>query len=97
MASYIVLLNYTDQGIRNVKQSPKRRKAAIATAEKFGIKVKEAYLTMGPCDMVVVADAPNDEAMTCWAMSVGSLGNVRTQTMRAYPSGEMDGIIAKLP
>ncbi len=97
MASYIVLLNYTDQGIRNVKQSPKRRKAAIATAEKLGIKVKEAYLTIGPCDMVLLADAPNDEAMTSWAMSVGSMGNVRTQTMRAYPSGEMDGIIAKLP
>ena len=64
MASYIVLLNYTDQGIRNVKQSPKRRKAAIAAAEKLGIKVKEAYLTMGPCDTVILADAPDDEAMT---------------------------------
>ncbi len=52
---------------------------------------------MGPYDMVILADAPNDEAMTTWAMSVGSLGNVRTQTMRAYPSGEMDGIISKLP
>ncbi len=97
MASYIVLLNYTDQGIRHVKQSPKRRKAAVAVAEKLGIQVKEAYLTMGPYDMVILADAPNDEAMTTWAMSVGSLGNVRTQTMRAYPSGEMDGIISKLP
>ncbi len=97
MASYIVLLNYTDQGIRYVKQSPKRRKAAVAVAEKLGIQVKEAYLTMGPYDMVILADAPNDEAMTTWAMSVGSLGNVRTQTMRAYPSGEMDGIISKLP
>jgi len=96
MASYIVLLNYTDQGIRNVKQSPKRRKAAIAAAEKLGIKVKEAYLTMGPCDTVILADAPDDEAMTSWAMSVGSLGNVRTQTMRAYPSSGMDGIISKL-
>ena len=53
MASYIVLLNYTDQGIRNVKQSPKRRKAAVAAAEKLGIKVKEAYLTMGPCDIAL--------------------------------------------
>ena len=96
MASYVVLLNYTDQGIRNVKQSPKRRKAAIAAAEKLGIKVKEAYLTMGPCDMVVLADAPDDEAMTTWALRVGALGNVRTQTMRAYPSGEMDGILSKL-
>ena len=69
MASYIVLINYTDQGIRNVKQSPKRRKAAIATAEKLGIKVTEICMTMGTCDMVVVANAPNDEAMTAWALS----------------------------
>ncbi len=97
MASYIILLNYTDQGIRNVKQSTKRRKAAVVAAEKLGIQVKEAYMTMGPYDMVVLADAPNDEAMTTWAMSVGSLGNVRPHTIRAYPSGEMDGIISKIP
>ena len=79
MVSYSVLLNYTDQGIRNVKQSPQRRKAAVAAAEKLGIKIKEGYLTMGPCNMVVLADAPNDEARTSWAMSVGSLGNVQRE------------------
>ena len=97
MATYIVLINYTDQGIRNVKQSPDRRKAAIATAEKLGIKVKGAYLTMGVYDVVIVADAPNDEAMTTWALSVGSKGNIRTQTMRAYSADEMDKILAKVP
>ncbi len=97
MPTYIVLLNYTDQGIRNIKQSSDRRKSAIATAENLGIKVKETYLTMGPYDMVLVADASNDEAITTWALTVGSLGNVRSQTMRAYPANEMDTILAKVP
>ena len=96
MATYIVLLNYTDQGIRNVKQSPKRRKAAIAAAEKLGINVRETYLTMGRYDMVLVADAASDDAVATWALSVGSLGNVRTQTMRAYPVDEMEKILAKV-
>lgn len=97
MATYIVLMNYTDQGIRAVKQSPERRKAAIATAEKLGIEIKAAYLTMGAYDVVIVADAQNDEAVTTWALSVGSLGNIRTQTMRAYSADEMDKIFAKIP
>ena len=97
MATYIVLINYTDQGIRTIKQSRERRKAAIATAEKLGIKVKEAYLTMGAYDVVIVADAPNDEAMTTWALSVGSKGNIRTQTMQAYSADEMNKILAKVP
>ncbi len=97
MATYIVLLNYTDQGIRNVKQSPERRKAAIASAEKLGIKIRDTYLTMGAYDIMLVADAPNDEAMTTLALSVSSQGNTRTQTMRAYSADEMDRILAKVP
>ncbi len=97
MAAHIVLMNFTDQGIRNVKQSPERRKAATAAAEKLGIKVKEAYLTMGAYDVVILVDAPNDETMAAWTLSLGSLGNVRTQTMRAYSADEMDKIFAKIP
>ena len=96
MAAYIVLINFTDQGIRNAKQIPERRKAGIAAAEKLGIKVKEAYWTVGAYDAVVVADAPNDETMTTWALSVGSRGNIRTQTMRAFSADEMNKILAKI-
>ncbi len=97
MATYIVLVNFTDQGIRNVKQSPERAKAAMAAAEKLGIKMKDNYWTMGAYDVVFIVDAPNDEAMTTLALSVGSLGNVHTQTMRAYSGDEMDRILAKVP
>ena len=71
MATHIVLINYTDQGMRNVKQIPKQRKDAFAAAEKLGITVKGAYMTMGGFDVVLVADSPIDEAMAAWSLSVG--------------------------
>jgi len=97
MATYILLMNFTDQGIRNVKQSPKRGKAAIAASEKLGIKTKDIYWTMGAYDLVSIVDAPNDEAMTTLVLSVSSQGNVRTQTMRAYSANEMGKILANVP
>jgi len=97
MATYIVLFSFTDQGIRNVKQLPERIKAGAAAAEKLGIKVKDRYSTMGAYDAVLIVDAPNDEAVTTWVLSIGSHGNNRTQTMRAYSVDEMDRILAKNP
>lgn len=97
MPSYVVLLNFTDQGIRNVKKMSEGRKAVNAMAEKLGIKFKDNYLTMGAYDAVGIVDAPNDEAITTWALSAGARGNVRTQTMRAYSVEEMDKILAKVP
>lgn len=96
MATFIALVNFTDQGIRNVKQTTERAKALSAAAAKLGIKVKDTYWTMGVYDAVLVADAPNDEAITALALSVGTLGNIRTQTMRAYSAEEMSKIIAKM-
>lgn len=96
MATYIALVNFTDQGICNIKQTTERAKALTAAATKLGIKVKEVYWTMGAYDAVLVADAPNDEAITALALSVGALGNIRTQTMRAYSAEEMSKVIAKM-
>jgi len=97
MATYITLVNFTDQGIRNVKQTTERAKVLSAAATRLGVKVKDTYWTMGAYDAVLVVDAPNDEAITALALSAGSLGNVRTQTMRAYSADEMKKILAKLP
>jgi uncharacterized protein with GYD domain len=97
MPTFIVLMSLTDQGIRKAKKIPERRKAGIAAAEKLGIKVKDAYLTTGAYDSVVIADAPNGEAMTTWAISIGSQGNMRTQMMRAFSPDETDKILAKVP
>ncbi len=97
MATYIVLGSFTDQGVRNVKQSPERAKSAIAVGEKLGIKVWDIYWTLGTYDTVLIVDAPNEEAMTTWALSVSSLGNIRTQTMRAFSADEVNSILAKIP
>lgn len=96
MATYIVLVHFTDQGIRNIKQTTERAKALSAAAAKLRIKVKDTYWTMGAYDAVLVADAPDDEAIAALTLSVGALGNIRTQTMRAYTADEMSKIVAKM-
>ena len=96
MAMYVSLLQFTDQGIRNVKDTVKRAGAATAEAEKMGAKITDAFWTMGAYDLVLLFDAPNDETMTAITLKLGSLGNVKTQTMRAFRSAEMEGILAKV-
>ena len=96
MAMYVSLIQFTDQGIRNIKDTIKRSEAAMAEAEKMGMKIVEALWTMGAYDVVVLLEAPDDETMTAFAAKTGSLGNVRTQTMRAFRREEMEGILAKI-
>jgi uncharacterized protein with GYD domain len=97
MASYVLLLQFTDQGIRGVKDTTKR--AATFSGElagKFGVKVSETLWTLGQYDGIVLADAPNDEAMTACSLSVARLGNVKVQTLRAFRASEVDAILTKL-
>jgi uncharacterized protein with GYD domain len=96
MARYVSLIQFADQGIRNIKDTIKRGDAAIAKAEKMGIKIIEEYWTMGAYDAVVLFNAPDDETMTAFALKVSSLGNVKTETMRAFRKEEMEGILAKI-
>jgi uncharacterized protein with GYD domain len=96
MATYISLLNFTDQGIRNVKDSPDRYEAFRAMAEKMGVKVKSVYYTVGHYDIVVIVEGP-EEAVTSALLKVGSLGNVRSQTLRGFSADEMKRMISKMP
>ena len=96
MATYIVLGNYTDQGIRNIKDAPKRTEAVKEMAKKTGVTLKETFWTLGTYDFVSLIEAPNDETIIAFGMSVGALGNVRTQTLRAFSAGEMAGILGKV-
>jgi len=96
MGTYVTLVNFTEQGIRNVKESPDRLAAFRTLADKLGVSVKATYYTVGSYDIVVIVDGP-DEAVTTALLKVGSLGNVRTQTMRAFSVDEMKGIIGKMP
>ena len=96
MAMYVSLLQFTEQGIRNVKDTIKRGAAATAEAEKMGLKVTDSFWTMGAYDVVLLLDAPDDATMTAFALKVGALGNVKTQTMRAFRRKEMESILAKV-
>ena len=96
MATFIGLVNFTDQGIRNVKDSPDRYEAFRAMAEKLGVAVKGFYYTLGHYDLVVVLEG-TDEAVTTALLKVGSLGNVRTQTLRAFSVEAMKNIVGKMP
>jgi uncharacterized protein with GYD domain len=97
MATYIILINYTDQGIRNIKDSPKRLDAAKKMLKTMGGEIKDFYLTMGSYDLAIVAEAPSDDVITKFALASGSLGNVRTTTLKAFPETEYRKIIGALP
>ena len=97
MPRYVVLLNWTDQGIRNVKQTTERMDHGGQFAEKKrGLKVEQAYWTVGAYDMVAIFEAPDDEALSAHLLEIGSSGNVRTTTLRAYDEEEMSGILRRL-
>ena len=96
MASYVCLIQFRDQGIRNIQDTVKRGDAAMAEAEKMGMKIVEEYWTMGAYDGVVIMEAPDDETMSAFILKVGSLGNVKGQTLRAFRRNEMETILAKI-
>lgn len=96
MAMFITLVNFTDQGVRNIKDSPKRAKAFEELAKKLGATVKALYWTQGQYDLVVAVDAPDELTMSALILSVGILGNVRGETLRAFSAAEMAAIIKKM-
>lgn len=96
MAMYVGLIQFTDQGIRNIKETIKRGDAAMAEAEKMGMKIRDEFWTMGAYDVVIVVDAPDAETMSAFMLKIGSLGNVKSHTMRAFRREEMEGILAKI-
>ncbi len=97
MPHYVILFNWTEQGIKNVKESPKRVAAAREAVEKAGGKWLVFYNTIGQYDGVVIMEAPNDEAAMSFLLATGSLGNVRTTTLKAFTEAEMAKTIEQLP
>jgi uncharacterized protein with GYD domain len=96
MATFISLVNFTDQGIKTVKDSPDRFHAFKAMAEKAGIAVKSVHWTIGRYDLVTVVEG-SDEAYTALLLKLGSLGNVRTETLRGFSIDEFKKILSKMP
>jgi uncharacterized protein with GYD domain len=95
MNRYIVLASFTDQGMRNVKDTTKRAAAVREMAPKFGVQVTDVYWTLGKYDVVLTLEAQDDAAITAFGLTVGAQGNVHTQTLRAFTEDEMKEILAK--
>jgi uncharacterized protein with GYD domain len=95
MPAYVTLIHWTEQGIKNYKDSGKRLDDFTRLAESRGGRVREALYTVGEYDLVTVTEFPDDETATAVLLQVSSLGNVRTSTMRAFTATEMGGIMGK--
>ncbi len=97
MPTFIMLVNWTDQGIKALKESPARLEAAKQAFKAMGGEFKEFFLVMGDYDMVVIGECPDDETAAKLALVIGSGGAVRTKTMRAFTEDEYRKIISELP
>lgn len=97
MAKYVTLYSFTDQGMRAVKESPDRVRAATKVAEDVGMKVLGVYYTQGPYDLVVVSEGDDEKVATAFALGTASQGNVRSVTMRAWDPGEFEEIVGLMP
>lgn len=97
MATYISLLRYTQQGIEKIKESPARLEAARKAFEQQGAKIKDFYLICGQYDAIVITEAPDDTTVAKVSLALGSRGNVRTETLRAFTEEEFRKIVGALP
>jgi uncharacterized protein with GYD domain len=97
MPMFILSLNWTDQGIRSVKEAPKRSQAARELASKVGVEIKQLYLTSGEDDLLAIVDTSNGDNVAKFALALSALGNVRTRTARAWPEAEFQKLISELP
>jgi len=97
MATYIVLCNFTDQGIRNVKDTTKRAEAAQKIAKEYGVTFKSIHWTQGQYDVVAEVEAKDEQAYNAFNLAIASQGFMRGQTLRAFSADEMKTLLAKLP
>ncbi|MDQ6800813.1 MAG: GYD domain-containing protein [Acidobacteriota bacterium] len=97
MPTYISLIQYTQQGIQKIKESPARLDHARKGYEAAGGKIKDFFLVMGEYDLVIISEMPNDEAVARLTLTLGSSGNIRTRTMRAFNESEYRKIVQSLP
>ena len=97
MPTFILSLNWTEQGIRSVKDSPKRAQAARDLGKKLGVEIKQVFLTSGESDLLLVVDAADGDSIAKFALTLGSQGNVCTRTARAWSEVEFQKLLAELP
>ncbi|MGC2826473.1 MAG: GYD domain-containing protein, partial [Pseudolabrys sp.] len=96
MVTYVVLAKFTDQGAKTAKDSPKRAEAFKQMAKTFGVTVEDIFWTQGRYDIITVVEAPDELSATALNLSLSALGNIRTESLRAFSSAEMMNIVAKM-
>jgi uncharacterized protein with GYD domain len=97
MPTFMLSLNWTDQGIRGAKEAPARSKAAKELAKKLKVDIKQVYLTSGEHDLLLIVESASGDNVAKFALAVSSMGNVRTRTARAWPESEFQKLISELP
>ena len=95
MPTYVVLMNWTDQGVSADRDAVRRRDHADSVAQKYGARVEQAYWTMGHYDIVAIIEAPDDESVTAMMLELTAEGNIRTSTLRAFDHDQMQAIIQR--
>jgi uncharacterized protein with GYD domain len=94
---FILSGSFTDQGIRGIKDAPKRAQATRDLAKKMGAEIKQIYLTAGESDLLLIVDAPDGDIMAKFSLALGMMGNLHTRTARAWPAEEFMKLVAELP
>ena len=97
MPTYISSVQFTDKGIQAAKETTRRVSDWAAKVKPMGVTIKDMYWTLGQYDQVCVFEAPNDETAASVLLAADMLGNIRTQTLRAFTSSEMEAILGKSP
>jgi uncharacterized protein with GYD domain len=96
LATYLLLCNWTEQGLRSIKEAPERRRRATQLAEQLGCKIVGVFMTLGPYDLTIRVEAPDDETIARLALSIAAQGNLRTTTLKAFPAEEFERIVGSL-
>jgi uncharacterized protein with GYD domain len=97
MPNYIMLMKWTDQGIKDIKNVAQRVQGNVKAFEALGGKVTAVYVVMGEYDLIAIGEAPSDEVATTFALGVGAQGNARTTTLKAFTMEQFAGVVKKLP
>ena len=97
MPTYVVLAEFTDQGIRTIKDTAQRANKAAEIARSFGCEMKQIYWTLGQYDIVTIVEAQDESNFMAFGLALGSAGNIRTHTLRAFNKDEVSAMLGKLP
>jgi uncharacterized protein with GYD domain len=96
MATCLLLCNWTEQGLRSIKEAPERRRRATQLAEQLGCKIIAVFMTLGQYDLAIRVEAPDDETLARWALTIAAQGNLRTTTLKAFPADEFERIVGSV-